>query len=144
MALFAAGGIGLVVLGSVGTWAWRSRLAPVALGAVNTLAVLPFKPIAATPRDQLLEVGMAESLVARLSNLPGAAVRSEGSVRRYAGTDQDPISAARELSANGVRRRRRARGVAAGSGALQRARDASSATSCAASRLKPPACTPRA
>jgi len=97
LALFAAGGIGLVVLGSFGTWAWRSRLAPVAPGAVNTLAVLPFKPIAATPRDELLEVGMAESLVARLSNLPGVAVRSVGSVRRYAGTEQDPISAAREL-----------------------------------------------
>ena len=97
LALLAVSGIGLVVLGGAGTWAWRSQRLPAAPGALSTLAVLPFKPVAASPRDELLEVGMAESLVARLSNLPGVAVRSVGSVRRYAGTDQDPISAAREL-----------------------------------------------
>ena len=95
--LLAAGSVALAALGGAGIWAWRSRQQPVAPDAVTTLAVLPFKPIAAAPRDELLEVGMAESLVARLSNLPGVAVRSVGSVRRFVGTDQDPISAAREL-----------------------------------------------
>jgi DNA-binding winged helix-turn-helix (wHTH) protein/TolB-like protein/Tfp pilus assembly protein PilF len=97
VALVAAGCAGLLMLGGAGTWAWRSRRPPVAAGAPSTLAVLPFKPLAAGSRDELLEVGMAESLVARLSNLPGVAVRSVGSVRRYAGPGQDPISAAREL-----------------------------------------------
>lgn len=96
--LFVIGGVGVLTLGVVGTWAWRRRPTPSGAGAVNTLAVLPFKPIAAGLRDELLEVGMAESLVARLSNLPGVAVRSVGSVRRFAGADQDPISAARELN----------------------------------------------
>ena len=45
----------------------------------------------------MLEIGMADSLVARLSTLPGVAVRSVGSVRHFAGPDQDPIKAAREL-----------------------------------------------
>lgn len=40
---------------------------------------------------------MAESLVARLSNLPGVAVRSVGSVRRFRGAEQDPIAAAQQL-----------------------------------------------
>src|SRR5207248_8851832 len=48
-------------------------------------------------RDELPEVGMADSLIARLSTVPGLVVRSIGSVRRYAGTDQDPLRAAREL-----------------------------------------------
>ena len=43
------------------------------------------------------EVGMADSLIARLSTVPGLVVRSIGSVRRYAGADQDPLRAAREL-----------------------------------------------
>ena len=53
--------------------------------------------MAAEARDELLEVGMADSLIARLSTVPGLVVRSVGSVRRYAGTEQDPLRAAREL-----------------------------------------------
>jgi hypothetical protein len=36
-------------------------------------------------------------LITRLSTVPGMVVRSVGSVRRYAGSDQDPLRAAREL-----------------------------------------------
>jgi len=63
----------------------------------QTLAVLPFKPLVAEGRDELLEVGMADSLIARLSTVPGLVVRSVGSVLRYAGPGQDPLRAAREL-----------------------------------------------
>jgi TolB-like protein len=59
----------------------------------STLAVLPFKPLVAEGRDELLEVGMADSLIARLSTVPGLVVRSVGSVRRYAGIEQDPLRA---------------------------------------------------
>jgi TolB-like protein/Tfp pilus assembly protein PilF len=45
----------------------------------------------------LFEIGMADSLIARLSILPNVIVRSIGSVRRYAGYDQDALKAAREL-----------------------------------------------
>ncbi len=65
--------------------------------ARTTLAVLPFKPLVTAGRDELLEVGMADSLIARLSTLPGLVVRSVGSVRRFSGPDQDPVRAAREL-----------------------------------------------
>jgi len=63
----------------------------------TTLAVLPFKPLAAESRDELLELGMADSLISRLSGVSGLVVRSIGSVRPYAGADQDPLRAAREL-----------------------------------------------
>ncbi len=64
---------------------------------LSTLAVLPFKPLVSDARDELLEFGMADSLIARLSTVPGLVVRSIGSVRRYAGADQDPLRAARDL-----------------------------------------------
>lgn len=83
-----------LALVSAGWWTWRR---PPPVRAVATLAVLPFKPIAAESRDELLEVGMADSLIARLSTVPGLVVRSTGSVQRYAGAIQDPVLAAREL-----------------------------------------------
>jgi DNA-binding winged helix-turn-helix (wHTH) protein len=58
---------------------------------VTTLAVLPFKPLLAEHRDEILELGMADSLIVRVSTAPGLVVRSIGSVRRFAGPDQDPI-----------------------------------------------------
>ncbi|CAN5134708.1 hypothetical protein BH11PSE10_BH11PSE10_10820 [soil metagenome] len=87
----------VAVLGGTGWWAWL-RLPATGLAALGaTLAVLPFRPLVAEARDELLEVGMADSLVSRLSTVPGLVVRSIGSVRRYAGPDQDPMRAAREL-----------------------------------------------
>ena len=84
-------------LGSVGWWAARRTTETDAAAHISTLAVLPFKPLVSEARDELLEVGMADSLIARLSTVPGLVVRSIGSVRRYAGADQDPLRAAREL-----------------------------------------------
>ena len=88
-----------VVLASAGAAAWWWHRAPAQTASTpTTLAILPFKPLVASPRDEMLELGMADSLIARLSNLPGVAVRSVGSVRRYGGPEQDPIGAARDLN----------------------------------------------
>ena len=95
----AAAGLGVLALAAAGAaaWRWRAAQGGAPSGRPISLAVLPFKPVG-TSGDVLLEVGMAESLVSRLSNLPGVAVRSVSSVRRYTGAEQDPIAAARELS----------------------------------------------
>jgi TolB-like protein/tetratricopeptide (TPR) repeat protein len=98
--------LGLVLASSAATglggalwWTWRHQPAPAsdAIALRATLAVLPFKPLAAESRDELLEVGMADSLITRLSTVQGLVVRSVGSVRRYAGAEQDPLHAARDL-----------------------------------------------
>lgn len=83
----------------VGIGLWVSRRAPAAgaTAQLPALAVLPFKPLVVEVRDELLELGMADSLIARLSLVPGLVVRSTGSVRRYAGIEQDPMRAARDL-----------------------------------------------
>src|SRR5436305_3798537 len=53
-------------------------------------------------RDQVLEMGMADSLIAKLSNIREIVVRSLNSVRKYSGLDQDPLAAGRELEVNSV------------------------------------------
>jgi TolB-like protein/tetratricopeptide (TPR) repeat protein len=68
----------------------------------TTLAILPFVPLASDGRDELLEIGMADSLISRLSTVPGLVVRSVGSVRRFAGPDQDPMAAASALDVDWV------------------------------------------
>jgi len=94
LALAASAATGIAGLG---WWASRREPTPGSPVRLPALAVLPFKPLVAAARDELLEVGMADSLIARLSTVPGLVVRSVGSVRRYAGVDQDPVLAAREL-----------------------------------------------
>jgi TolB-like protein/DNA-binding winged helix-turn-helix (wHTH) protein len=94
--LALAGGAA-VMLGGIGWWVVRRGPSSGTAALPSTVAVLPFKPLVAEGRDELLEVGMADSLIARLSTVPGLVVRSIGSVRRYAGADQDPLRAAREL-----------------------------------------------
>ena len=82
---------------------WRgtaSGRAPDAAPA--TLAVLPFKPIMASSRDEALEFGMTDTLIARLSGIADVVVRPLSSVRRYAGLEQDPLAAGRELGVASV------------------------------------------
>lgn len=76
------------------------RVRPAATRA--SLAVLPFKLLADESRDELLQIGMADSLITRLSIVPGLVVRSVGSVRRYAGSAQDPMRAAQELDVDWI------------------------------------------
>ncbi|MEO6408725.1 MAG: winged helix-turn-helix domain-containing protein [Burkholderiaceae bacterium] len=84
-------------VGGIAWWMSRGTPTTSAIARAPTLAVLPFKPLTAEGRDELLEMGMADSLIGRLSTVPGLVVRSIGSVRRYAGADQDPLRAAHDL-----------------------------------------------
>jgi len=70
--------------------------------AQKRIAVLPFKPVLPESRDQVLELGMADTLITKLSNSREIIVRSLTSVRKYGGLEQDPVSAGRELEVNSV------------------------------------------
>ena len=89
---------------SIGAWwLWRQDGSNgAALAGARTLAVLPFKPLVLAERDESLELGMTESLIARLSELDGAIVKPLSSVRRYAAPDQDPLAAGVALGAEVV------------------------------------------
>ena len=67
-----------------------------------TLAVLPFVALSPNDRDRLVAVGMADSLIARLSILPELVVRSFGSVRRFAEGQRDAVQAGRVLDVTWV------------------------------------------
>ena len=64
--------------------------------ALRTMAVLPFQPLVAEYRDPALELGMADTLIARLGGSE-IIVRPVTSVRKYVESDQDPLAAGRDL-----------------------------------------------
>ena len=70
--------------------------------AAKNIAVLPFKPLLEKERDEALELGMADSLIIRLSGSRDVIVRPLSSVRRYGGLEQDAQSAGRELKVDSV------------------------------------------
>jgi DNA-binding winged helix-turn-helix (wHTH) protein/tetratricopeptide (TPR) repeat protein len=83
----------------------RTHTAPQAsssLASAGTIAVLPFKPVVKENRDASLEIGMADTLIARLSCIQQIVVRPLSSVRKYADLEQDPLVAGRELAVESV------------------------------------------
>jgi DNA-binding winged helix-turn-helix (wHTH) protein/TolB-like protein/Flp pilus assembly protein TadD len=70
--------------------------------AIRSFAVLPFKPIAASQRDEAFEVGMADTLITRLSHMPGVVIRPTSSIRGFTRLDQDPLAAGRSLDVDAV------------------------------------------
>ena len=61
-------------------------------GHPTTIAVLPFKPLRAADSDEVLELGMADTLIAKLSSSRRLIVRSLNSVRRFNRLDQDAMA----------------------------------------------------
>ncbi len=80
----------------------RSRNRASAHPTVESVAVLPFKPLVPESRDEALELGMADTLITKLSNGTKIIVRPISSVRRYGGVEQDPLAAGRELVVDAV------------------------------------------
>ena len=99
-AFLAAAGIGL------GVWFVSQRGSRQSAGnappSEKRIAVLPFKPLLPESRDQILELGMADSLIAKLSNSREIIVSSLNAVRKYSGLEQDSSAAGRELQVSSV------------------------------------------
>jgi DNA-binding winged helix-turn-helix (wHTH) protein/TolB-like protein/Tfp pilus assembly protein PilF len=97
----------LVALVALGTLLLQQgRSGHPATPEINTLAVLPFKSLLPAERDaqrdQPLELGMTESLIASLRARGGLTVRPLSSVARYDSIGQDPLAAGRALQAQSV------------------------------------------
>ena len=80
----------------------RGEAARVGPAALKSIAVLPFKPLSSDSRDESLELGMAETLIMRLSKLRQITVRPLSAVSKYANLQQDAIAAGRELNTQAV------------------------------------------
>jgi len=104
--LLLTGAILLTIALVIGFWAFSHRHSQKVANALSSpekrIAVLPFKPLVPENRDQVLELGMADSLIAKLSNIREIVVRSLNSVRKYSGLDQDPVAAGRELEVSSI------------------------------------------
>ncbi|HEX8678539.1 MAG TPA: tetratricopeptide repeat protein [Chthoniobacterales bacterium] len=93
---------------SAALWFWGhsslplSRTAQLAAQSENSVGVLPFKPLIAEARDPVLEMGMADTLITKLSGSGDIVVPSLTSVRSFAALDQDPLDAGRKLGVNSV------------------------------------------
>jgi DNA-binding winged helix-turn-helix (wHTH) protein/TolB-like protein len=70
--------------------------------AIESIAVLPFKPLGAQASDEYTGPGMADALITKLSNSKRLRVRSTSAVLRYNNSAQDPLQAGRELNVDSV------------------------------------------
>ena len=93
-----AAGVVLVglVAGSIYFWRARESRSTVSDAGLHSIAVLPFKPLAANDRDESLEMGMADALITKLSNVREITVRPTSAVLSYANSEKDPLAAGRE------------------------------------------------
>src|SRR5258707_2359962 len=72
------------------------------LPAIQSLAVLPPKDLAGGADRRYLELGIADSIIGRMSEISGLTVRPTGAVRKYAESSADPLRAGRELKVDAV------------------------------------------
>lgn len=71
-------------------------------GQIDSIAVLPFQNRNGDPDSEYLSDGLAETLIFRLSQLPGLKVSPTSSVLRYKGKDADAAAIAKELGVDAV------------------------------------------
>ena len=69
---------------------------------IKSIAVIPFKPLSAKDGDEALEMGMADSLIAKLNNVSQLIVRPLSAVRNYRTLEQDAVAAGREQGVDTV------------------------------------------
>lgn len=91
----------VLTFGLGGLYLWRGR--EKSLDApVRTIAVLPFKPVVTENRNEALELGMADTLISKLSGGEEIIVRPLSASRRYSSVEQDALVVGRELGVDSV------------------------------------------
>ena len=78
-----------LALGALAVYLFTQRAQPKGQ-PINSIAVLPFKPVVAESRDEALEMGAASMLITRLGSLRQLVVRPESAVERYARSRSGP------------------------------------------------------
>jgi DNA-binding winged helix-turn-helix (wHTH) protein/TolB-like protein/Flp pilus assembly protein TadD len=82
-----------------GSFYWRSRKATVVANAADprTIAILPFRSVVTSDRDDVWEVGMADMLITRLANIRSLKVSPLSSVRGFRNPSEDARKAGSSL-----------------------------------------------
>ena len=68
----------------------------------RAVAVLPFKPLLEAQANPALQLGMADTLIAALSNFADLRVSPLSAIRGYGGMTQDPLAAGKDLQVDTV------------------------------------------
>ena len=101
--LLAIAGAAVVIAAGVAFWAMRRAPAKRAPSrGVQSLAVLPLRPLTSDAADEALGLGIADSIIRGLSRSGAMSVRPFSAVRRYAKSDTDALAAAAELKTDAV------------------------------------------
>lgn len=95
-ALIVVAAVAALLLGGLGLYFYLQSNRDIAIAGKKSIAVLPVKPITATGRDELYELGIAESLILKLSSVKDLDVRPLSATRRYDDLSQDPLVAGRQ------------------------------------------------
>ena len=92
--------VAMIGLAIAGLYVWTNRTT--ARPEMKSIAVLPFKPVASNAGDESLEMGIADTLITKLSSIRTLTVRPMSAVRQYAGLEQDAVLAGREQRVEAV------------------------------------------
>jgi DNA-binding winged helix-turn-helix (wHTH) protein/tetratricopeptide (TPR) repeat protein len=92
--LYLSAAIMIVALLAVASYFLKNR-PPIPSRGKTTIAVLPLKPINSENREEIYEIGIADSLIQRFGSM-GLKVRPLSATRKYSDIGQDPIAAGRE------------------------------------------------
>jgi serine/threonine protein kinase/tetratricopeptide (TPR) repeat protein len=92
----------LVLIIGAGLWFFKFRASAVASSSISSIAVLPFQNRSDDPDTDYLSDGLTESLIFRLSQLPGLKVSPTSSVMSYKGKGTDIVKIASDLGVDSV------------------------------------------
>ena len=98
--LFAVAGV-IILTGIAAILFWNRSAAP-SDTKINTLAVLPIKPLSNEENNKQLAVGLTDALITKLGSLRPLIVRSASSVAQFTSGGYDPIEVGRKLDVNAV------------------------------------------
>lgn len=82
---------------------WRNRLAGSSAEApIHSLAVLPMKNLNPSGSEDVLGLGMADTIITKVSQIGSLTVRPTSAVQKYARQEMDALEAARQLGVDSV------------------------------------------
>lgn len=92
----------LIVAGLVYAFFFRQGATPPAQTEIKSLAVLPLKSLNREAGDDYLGLGIADTIITKVSQAGGLTVRPTSAVRKYADLEIDSLEAARQMKADAV------------------------------------------
>jgi TolB-like protein/DNA-binding winged helix-turn-helix (wHTH) protein/tetratricopeptide (TPR) repeat protein len=84
-----------LAIAAIGVWILGPARSP--RPVPPAVAVLPFQSLVGSESDEFLELGMADALITKLSNVSEITVRPTSAVRTYTDRKRDPVQIAKQL-----------------------------------------------